>query len=395
MNVRSATTNIQVNIRRNLAPASTTRCLFFSHDGYGLGHFRRNSLVARALLERDPAATAVLVTGLPFPLPWTEDRRLSVVRIPPLLKDSDGAYRAPGIGFEQALGRRADGFAAAVRAFTPHVIVVDRHPYGIAGELRAGLEEARGRGARLVVGLRDILDAPEVVAEELSGEGWSGVEELFDEAFVYGGRHVCDHEREYGLPLPPRYCGWVVDPPRRAARVPRLLSAAAGGGGDGGPVFSLAVQMVERLDGWRCHLAAGPYADVRALHAVVGRSPARERITVDTGVDTCGPLFARSSAVVQMAGYNSTVEALAAGHRPILVPRSAPRREQAIRAERLARLGLCDAVAEDASADAVAALLLARPRRLRPGSLPAAGIDLAGAAHAAGLLTALAAGIRR
>ena len=43
-------------------------------------------------------------------------------------------------------------------------------------------------------------------------------------------------------------------------------------------------------------------------------------------------LFARAAAVLCMAGYNSTLEALAAGRRPILVPRRSPRREQAIRA---------------------------------------------------------------
>ena len=66
-----------------------------------------------------------------------------------------------------------------------------------------------------------------------------------------------------------------------------------------------------------------------------------------------------------MAGYNTTVEALAAGVRPLLVPRRSPRREQAIRATRLASLGLADIVDEDATVDEVS-WLLRRPRRLDP-----------------------------
>jgi predicted glycosyltransferase len=86
-----------------------------------------------------------------------------------------------------------------------------------------------------------------------------------------------------------------------------------------------------------------------------------------------------------MAGYNSTLEALAAGQRPILVPRRSPRREQAIRAWRLAALGLADVVDEGAAAAEVD-WLLGRWRLLEPGAVAAAGIDLDGARRAAARL---------
>ena len=84
-----------------------------------------------------------------------------------------------------------------------------------------------------------------------------------------------------------------------------------------------------------------------------------------------------------MAGYNSTLEALAAGHRPVLVPRRHPRSEQAIRAERLQELGLADVVQPGADPAEVAAWLRDRPRVLPGGALDAAGIDLRGAETAA------------
>lgn len=369
-----------------------TRYLFYSHDGFGLGHFRRNSLIATAVLERDPTASVVLVTGLAVPPGWARSPRLGVVRVPPLVKDSEGGYRATSMTFEDALGRRAVTFAAVTALYRPHVIVVDRHPYGTAGELRPGLVAAREAGARLVLGLRDILDEPEVIACELAGKGWEGVADLYDEAFVYGAPHVCDHQAEYGLALTPQYCGWVVARPSAVTPSDRLLAVAAGGGGDGAAVFELGIRAVERREGWWGHMAAGPYADARALRRLARRSPARRRLHVDTAVEDCGQLFAGAAAVVQMAGYNSTVEALAAGHRPILVPRRAPRREQAIRAERLADLDLCDVVPEQADAAAVAGLLDGR-RRLGPDDLRRAGIDLGGAANAAGLLGRLAVGV--
>ena len=90
-----------------------------------------------------------------------------------------------------------------------------------------------------------------------------------------------------------------------------------------------------------------------------------DRISLVRDTPGCGPLFARADRVVQMAGYNSTFECLAAGVRPVLVPRRTPRREQVIRATRLAALGLADVVDEPASAAEVA-WLLRRPRALAP-----------------------------
>jgi len=91
---------------------------------------------------------------------------------------------------------------------------------------------------------------------------------------------------------------------------------------------------------------------------------------------------------VQMAGYNSTFEALAAGIRPVLVPRRTQRKEQVIRAERLAFLGLADVVDEDVPAAEVAALLT-RPRLLPAGALDQAGIRMDGDRRAAKAVTAL------
>ena len=62
-----------------------------------------------------------------------------------------------------------------------------------------------------------------------------------------------------------------------------------------------------------------------------------------------------------MAGYNTTFEALAAGIRPVLVPRRNPRREQAIRASRLTALGVADIVDEGVPVEEVDWLLAPIP----------------------------------
>ncbi len=356
------------------------RYLFFSHDGYGLGHVRRNSVIAQALKRAEPNASVTIVTGVPSRPTWLERWGRDVVRVPPLLKDGRGRYRPLEMSFEEAVARRAAIFVETVHRVRPHVVVVDRHPFGTAGELREGLEMAARRGSALVLGLRDILDDPSVIADEMKGQDWAEVPDLFAEVLVYGARRFCDHQEEYGLPVRPTYCGWVVDSPAPRARDPRLLAAAAGGGGDGEAVFRLATQALLRQPNWRGELAAGPFGDAHAVRRAA--CSLNGRLKVHQGMSECSALFARAGAVVQMAGYNSTFEALRAGHRSVLVPRRHPRREQAIRAERLVGLGLVDVVEPDASPEDLVRLL-DRPRTVGPATVTRSGVDMRGADRAA------------
>ncbi len=370
--------------------AAPARVLLCSHDGYGLGHVRRNMLLADAVLATGPAVEVTVMTGVAADLPWLRPTGVEVLQMPPIRKGADGAYRGEGLSIEDAVGIRERLFRSAVARLRPDVVVIDRHPFGTAGELRRGLELAAAQGAAVVLGLRDVLDDPAVVRAELEGPRWDGVEGLFTDVLVYGSRALVDHEREYGLPLVPTYCGWVTSPASRSTRVERSLAIAAGGGADGDPVFRLGLELLRRRGGWSGVLAAGPYAGdvVSALSRELGG-----RLDVARNLDGCPELFSRAAAVIQMAGYNSTFEALASGLRPVLVPRRSPRREQAIRASRLAAWGLADVVDEGAGVDEVD-WLLDQPRELAPGQLQRAGIHIDGAPFVARRLHALAAARR-
>lgn len=346
-------------------------------------------MIARTLVDADPDASVTLVTGVEARPSWLGAPGIDVVHVPPLVKDSHGGYRSIDVKFEDAIAARARIFSETVARTDPDVVVVDRHPYGTAGELRDGLRAASSTGAGIVLGLRDILDVPETVEEEITGSGWEGVEDLYSQALVYGGREFCDHEAEYGLPITPTYCGWVTDRAAPSSTDPLMLAVAAGGGGDGAEVFALGVKLLERRGDWRGELAAGPYADEASLRTLTLHSPAAARLKVRTKVAGCASLFARAGAVLEMGGYNSTFEALGAGHKPILMPRRRPRREQAIRALRLTRLGLADVVDEGATVAEVE-WLLDRPRRIKPPWLDKAGIRLDGAERAAEQLHSLA-----
>lgn len=361
---------------------STPTVLFTSHDGFGLGHVRRNVRLAAALRRVVPDVAPVLVTGVAGPHPWLDDRGFRVERVPSLGKDHAGRYCHPTLPLTEALERRARRFAALVEELRPRLVVVDRHPFGVGGELRRGLALARTQGAAVLLGLRDIIDDPRAVRAEIEGDGWKGAAQVVDQLLVYGERRLCNHRREYHLPVKPHYVGVVVDPsdsrPDHGAVV-----VTAGGGGDGREVARLAAALAGRRSVGRTILVKGPAA------TWLPGDEQSSALEVHSQVDDCAVLYAGARASVQMAGYNSTYEALAAGLRPILVPRRAPRREQAIRATRLSHLGLADVVDLGATPDEVA-WLLGRPRRLGPGDVLRAGLRLDGADRAARRMADLA-----
>jgi len=102
-----------------------------------------------------------------------------------------------------------------VRHFAPDIVVVDKHPFGVNGELCGALEVAKSDGARLVFGLRDILDAPAVVMEEWAKEQIKErLCDYFDLILVYGSRALFDPIKEYRLgaeiAAKTKYCGYVL-----------------------------------------------------------------------------------------------------------------------------------------------------------------------------------------
>lgn len=361
------------------SPSSGRTFVLVSHDGFGLGHVRRNALIAQRLLS-EPDTRVVMVTGADVGVPWLTHPRLTVVSVPSMTKDVAGNYSSPHLPFEQALAQRSRLLRKVVQEVRPTAVVIDRHPYGIGGEWRPGIEEAKGNGARIVIGLRDILDDPAVVRIEMDGDGWNDVTHLFDDAFVYGAPSICDHQLEYGLKLSPTYVGWVTDAAHSAQRDAGLVVVTAGGGADGDVLLRLAHATATIRDDRRFLIVAGPYAE-----SVPRSRTTSDRVRVVRSIPSCADAFATAGFVVQMAGYNSTFESLLAGVRPILLPRRAPRREQAIRATRLSSLGLAD-VLDDASTPSELAWLLERSRSFDPQVLVQAGIRFGGAEQAASML---------
>jgi predicted glycosyltransferase len=273
------------------------------------------------------------------------------VKLPSVRKQASGRWRPQSldIEMEHLLRLRRTIILEAVRAYRPHLLVADYLPLGVERELEPALEELRRRGdARSAIGFRDILDDPADVrrAWELDGSR-EALTELYDLVLVYGDSGWFDFSR-YGLPPDlPRYVGLLGDPEAsptsRSNGEARLLSTS-GGGADGYPMLSATLEAHDLVqarleDRVSCTAVTGPLIqdpDYQRLRAIGKRTGARVR----RYVDNMPTLFARSTAVVGMGGYNTVCDVLSFRRPALIVPRPGPSQEQAIRARLLTERGL-------------------------------------------------------
>lgn len=348
------------------APPVRRRVAFYSHDTQGLGHVRRNLALAGALVAREPQTDTLVLTGAPeasaLPLP----PRTDVVTVPTLSKDRTGAYSARRLSapLGQLLQLRSDILTAALTTFAPDLLVVDKVPRGVGGELEPALRALRSAGrTRTVLGLREVLDDPGTAVRELRADRVAeAVRDWYDEVWVYGDPAVYDLVREYDLPaslaekvVHTGYLGrgrgvgllpsGTTDPAAVAPPGPYVLGLV--GGGQDGHALAAAFAAAPMPPGHTGLLLTGPYmrrSDRQSLAAAAQERPDLRVVEFTADVDAH---LAGASAVVAMAGYNTVCEVLAAHKRVLLVPRTTPRAEQLVRAHSLQRLGLVDVCLPD------------------------------------------------
>lgn len=333
--------------------ARAPRIMLYSHDTFGLGHLRRSRALAEAITRSDSSASALILTGSPVAGRFTFPRRVDHVRLPGVTKRSDGSYvsQAMGMDIEETTELRTGLIKSTAKQYEPDILIVDKEPTGFRGELLSTLKYLQSTGkTKLVLGLRDVLDEPEVLAAEWDRKNAvEATETLYDEVWVYGVRSVYDPTA--GLNLSPEvhrrmhWTGYLRREVNAQAEPPEqpYILITPGGGGDGQAMVDLVLSAYERDPDLspRAILVYGPFlsGDTRAefenrVEKLDGRVTA---VGFESEIET---LFAGAQGVVCMGGYNTFCEVLSFDKRAVIVPRTVPRLEQYIRASRAEKLGL-------------------------------------------------------
>ena len=385
------------------------RLLIYSQDGRGLGHLRRTSAIAEGFLRVRPEACVLTVSDSPLGTFFGLLPNQDYLKLPSVVKTGPGEWSALSLPIPgpEMLSLRRDLLTSAAVSFQPDILLVDHMPHGARGELLPALEALRSSSSTtFVLGLRDILDAPDVVQRTWWAEGaCEAVEEFYDLVLVYGDQRVFDVADEYSWgPEAARlveYCGYVCAPlvGRNARRVRTrslatepdgsLIVAMAGGGADAFPMMDALLAAFDQLRSEApCSLVliTGPFMPAAQRRELAARAQGLP-VQVRKSVRDTASYIAAADVVVGMAGYNTTVEILRSGKPAVLVPRSGPSAEQRMRAGLFADHGWARVVdPDDLSPARLSAAVL---DALRDPTVAAFGPDLAGLEIAVGHLLSM------
>ena len=371
---------------------NSSRILIYSHDTFGLGHLRRCRTIAHHLVEQNKQLTVLILSGSPIIGSFDFRTRVDFVRVPGVIKLRNGEYTSLSLhmDIEDTLMLRSSIIKHTASIFDPDVFIVDKEPIGLRGEVKETLEMLKERGTRLILGLRDVMDEPTLLAAEWrSKKVLPVVEDLYDEIWIYGLPQICNPLENMGLSAKTQrktiYTGYL---PRQVGSAPNLpdldivkrpyLLATTGGGGDGEEMVDWVLSAYESdpLLPYPVLLVLGPFMQPETRARFTKRAANLDRVEAITFDPHLESLMTHAAGVVAMGGYNTFCEILSFDKRALIVPREKPRLEQRIRAMRAQELGLANVLLNDGkrSPAKMAAALRAMPKQNLPSEVVVPGL---------------------
>jgi predicted glycosyltransferase len=343
----------------------SARILMYSHDTFGLGHLRRCRTIAHELVQDFRGLMVLIISGSQIAGAFDYRARVDFVKIPSVIKLRNGEYTSLSehIDVQDTIKMRRSIIRHTAETFEPDIFIVDKEPMGLRGEIEDTLADLKARGTTLILGLREVMDAPRLLDAEWKRNDVMGkIDRIYDNIWVYGPPDFYDPLTGLEVPESVRDRMDFVGFLQRRALHENLLThrpegdyilVTTGGGGDGADLVEdvMNAYLFDPTLDQKALIVLGPYmpGEQRADLMRKGQDIKHvEVIEFDTRMEE---LIASSRAVVAMGGYNTYCEILSFDKPALIVPRTTPREEQLIRASRAAALGMVDMLLPDEARD--------------------------------------------
>jgi len=369
----------------------------YSHDTFGLGHLRRCRTIAHSLVEDYRGLNILIISGATIAGAFDYRARVDFVKIPSVIKLHNGDYTSLDrhIELDETLKMRQAIIRHTAETFKPDIFIVDKEPMGLRGEVEETLTYLKAHGTTLVLGLREVMDAPHLLeAEWKRRDTMRKIEQYYDTIWVYGPPDFYDPLTELEVPPAVRdrmnFVGFLqrsVPREELPGHKPQgdYILVTTGGGGDGADLIHDVIHAYQQ-DPELTHnalIVLGPYMPVKKREKLIRKGSKIPYIKIIEFDNRMEELIAGAKGVVAMGGYNTYCEILSFDKPALIVPRIQPREEQLIRARRAAELGLIEMLLPDEADDPLrlAAALKALPSRAPPSKSTANGLRLEGLVH--------------
>ncbi|MCM2397347.1 glycosyltransferase family protein [Rhizobium sp. S95] len=366
------------------------RILMYSHDTFGLGHLRRCRTIAHSLVEDYRGLQVLIISGATIAGAFDYRARVDFMKIPSVIKLRNGEYTSMDqhIDVKATIRMRQSIILHTAETFQPDIFIIDKEPLGLRGEVEETLRFLKARGTTLILGLREVMDAPHLLdAEWKRNDVLHKIGSLYDNIWVYGPPDFYDPLTGLDVPDSIREKMNFVGFLQRKASVERpqppedYLLVTTGGGGDGADLVRdvIAAYQADPTLTHKAVIVLGPYMPAEQRQNFVeqaGNNPHLEMIEFDNRMED---RIAGAKAVVAMGGYNTYCEILSFDKPALIVPRTQPRLEQLIRARRASELGLVSMLSGQEASDSLRfAQAIKDVLKRDPPSASAAGLHLEG-----------------
>ena len=358
------------------------RILMYSHDTFGLGHLRRCRTIAHSLVENFHGLSVLIISGSAIAGAFDFRARVDFVKIPSVIKLRNGEYTSleQHIDLSETIRMRESIIRHTAETFKPDVFLVDKEPMGLQGEVAETLTYLKSCNTTLILGMRDVMDAPHLLAAEWKRKDLiHKVDALYDQIWIYGPEDFYDPM--VGMDIPQtmrdriRFVGFLKRQALHAdlsdnKQQGDYILVTTGGGGDGVELIR-GVMAAYEYDAdltFKTLIVLGPYMPSKERNEFVERGDALAHVEIINFDSRMEELISSAKAVVSMGGYNTFCEILSFDKPALIVPRTIPREEQLIRTQRAAELGMVDMLLPEEADDPqkMADALIALPDRQRP-----------------------------
>ncbi len=344
------------------------KILIYSQDGFGLGHLRRNLNICLQVKKLNPDASILIIADSPVAPFFKLPPKCDFIKIPTIVKVDTGVWRPDrlSMNYRELLNIRSEIIKNVAISFQPHVFMVDHMPHGALGELAEPLEMMKkfSPHTRVVLGIRDILGAPEVIRQQWQREGaYLAAEQFYDAIHIYGCAEVYDVLAEYAFPPAlvhkAHYCGYVCRDESSEGSLSdkvihhlfgndnkKFVLVTGGGGADASyfmDQFIDAVRMLRMEIPFNAFVSTGPFMHKDQRELLVNKARGLPIVVSRMGQDSIR-FLRRANLVISMAGYNTISEIMRFRKSAIIVQRPGPSAEQTMRTKIMSGRGLFDSI---------------------------------------------------
>ena len=346
------------------------RILVYCHDTYGLGNIRRMLSICEDLVLNDSTLSVLLVSGSPLIYRFRIPPRVEHIKLPELTRTRNNGYSSKSlpVRLDRVVKLRSELIYTATKNFNPDVFLVDKKPLGVENELNLTIEYLRRQrpSTRLILLLRDILDTPRATERIWNKNNYHEViNQFFDSVLVAGVPEVFDLCREYKFPASTIskvcYCGYIkrLASARDDKKIgwqesldhdEKRILVSVGGGQDGYRVLSHylhGLYLFPQGHNTQSLIVTGPELPEDWKSELIEKAESFPFVKIIEFTDDILSYMATADLIISMGGYNTICEILSVKKPAIVIPRVHPVKEQWIRAERMAKMGLCRTINPD------------------------------------------------